>query len=297
VASSVPFGWINFIWKVVPDGDPERGLDLTGPLVDSGYFEAMGLPFLKGATFVNKDSLVINATAANRLFGARDPIGELVDVPGVRRMRIAGVVEDSRLIQIGAEAEAQAYLPIDEQYPPSVALIIKTRRTASSAITDIRSVIVTGQEGLAAIELMTMSQHIDLYLARARMMATVSGILALIGLTISVAGTALIATTIITARAQEAAIRLALGVQRWRLFWLLAGHELWWGVMGIAVGVVGAKAIATLARGLLVGVEDTDPFAIATSIAVVLTGLGVGAAAAARSVTSIDPAKRLKPGI
>lgn len=81
----------------VPGPYSEGGLHMNTVCED--YFETLGAPLLRGRTFTSRDDLqathvaVLNASAAKKYFGQRDPIGTTVHVNDAA-YQIVGVVQD-----------------------------------------------------------------------------------------------------------------------------------------------------------------------------------------------------------
>jgi putative ABC transport system permease protein len=84
-------------------------------------------------------------------------------------------------------------------------------------------------------------------------------------------------------RTREIGIRVALGSSPSQIAWLVVERAARQLVIGLALGTAGALAIGQLLRGLLIGVEPTDP---ATLLGVVVLLIAVTAGA------SYIPARR-----
>jgi ABC-type antimicrobial peptide transport system permease subunit len=262
--------------------------------VDNEYFTALGLRFRRGSSFSDPNSIVVNTTAAAQLFGDSDPIGALVDIDQVGQRRIAGVVEDSRFFTVDERPEPQMYEPIDTDFPPTVAVIVKAKGQVDGVLSDVRLILSQGDRAMPSIELMTMQRHIDLYFGRARLMALASAILAGLGLLISVAGTIVIGSFVVRSRMHEAAVRLALGEQRLELFSRMAFHGLAWGTAGVATGVFLAQQVVNLSAQLMFGITATDRTTFAIPVMFVMLSLLVGVGSAALTAARMDPVDKLK---
>lgn len=296
MSSSVPLGWVRFVWNVVSTG-VDRPVQLSGAAVDREYFAALSLSFVRGSSFSDPNSIVINATAAKQLFGNSEPVGETVNIEYVGERRIAGVVEDSRFFSVDEKPEAQMYLPIETDFPPSVAVIVRAKRSAESVLTDVRNLLSQSGRGTPPIELMTMRRHVDLYFGRARLIAIASVTLALLGVLISLVGTMVIGRFIVRARMHEAAVRLALGEQQLQLFCRMTFHGLGWGSAGVLIGIFTARQMVNLSASLLFGLAPTDTTTIVIALIVVMIALFVGVGTASIVVARMDPVDRLKVAV
>ena len=99
--------------------------DYTG--VTPKYFEAMGIPLLRGRAFTEDDKLeapqvlIINETLAKRCFAGQDPLGKRLSmsrnpaIPDTAELSkwpvVVGVVRDVKTLGVNPEAHPQVYVP------------------------------------------------------------------------------------------------------------------------------------------------------------------------------------------
>jgi ABC-type antimicrobial peptide transport system permease subunit len=89
-------------------------------------------------------------------------------------------------------------------------------------------------------------------------------------------------------RTQEIGLRLALGAQRGDIFGLLIVEGLSLGLMGLAVGLVGAWWLGRAGASLLVGVTAGDPLTFA-AVSLLQTTVALAACyVLARRATTVD---------
>ncbi len=95
-------------------------------------------------------------------------------------------------------------------------------------------------------------------------------------------------------RHRELSLRLALGAKPGHVIKLLLGMGLKLGVIGVALGLVGAVVLSESMSNLLFGVAGTDPVTYATISALLLTvALGASWIPAFRA-SRVDPVEALK---
>jgi putative ABC transport system permease protein len=103
--------------------------------VSSNYFAALGIPVVRGRSFAEADAwpdslnpikkMVISLNVARALFGDRDPIGQVIDMPGRReffRAEVVGVVGDVRTDFVGPVGRL-VYQPVGDWprlYSPTI---------------------------------------------------------------------------------------------------------------------------------------------------------------------------------
>jgi ABC-type antimicrobial peptide transport system permease subunit len=98
----------------------------------------------------------------------------------------------------------------------------------------------------------------------------------------------------VSQRTREIGVRMALGAQRATVYQLVLREAVWLIGFGIAAGLVGSLAAATLIRGLLFGTQAWDGF----TLAAVAVTLGASALAAsylpAHRAASVNPVEALR---
>jgi ABC-type antimicrobial peptide transport system permease subunit len=95
-------------------------------------------------------------------------------------------------------------------------------------------------------------------------------------------------------RTREIGVRMALGAERWDVARLVVGQGAKLAAMGLLLGGIGATVATRTLRGVLYGVEPTDPLTFASS-ALLLGGVALLASyLPARRATRVDPMVALR---
>jgi ABC-type antimicrobial peptide transport system permease subunit len=129
---------------------------------------------------------------------------------------------------------------------------------------------------------------------RERLTATVFGAFALIAVVLAAAGIYGVIAYQVARRTREIGVRIALGASRGRVVRDVVREAAGLAVAGIALGSVGAFAGARLARGLLFGVEPTDPLTFG-SVALLLLAVAITAALVpAARAAGVQPVEALR---
>jgi ABC-type antimicrobial peptide transport system permease subunit len=99
---------------------------------------------------------------------------------------------------------------------------------------------------------------------------------------------------VVSERAHEIGIRLALGAQRGKILEMVLGQGLGLALGGAAVGLLGALITSHLMAGLLFGVRPTDPLTF-VGVTLVLTVVALAACyIPARRAMRVDPLVALR---
>jgi ABC-type lipoprotein release transport system permease subunit len=112
-------------------------------------------------------------------------------------------------------------------------------------------------------------------------MLAVSGIYAVVAFTV-------------TLRAQEIAIRMALGAERGKIARMVLAGGLKLAILGCGLGVVGSMALARIVRSFLFDVSPTDPLLYALCAALMLLLTMAASALPATRAAATEPISALR---
>jgi ABC-type antimicrobial peptide transport system permease subunit len=127
-----------------------------------------------------------------------------------------------------------------------------------------------------------------------RVTAILSGIFAIIALTLAVIGLYGVVSYTVESRTREIGIRLALGAQQSSVLGmiLLSGVSLV--ALGLVVGVLGALALSPFIASLLVGVSPRDPVTFVLLPLLMLVVTVIASLLPAARATRVDPMVALR---
>ncbi|HET7747621.1 MAG TPA: FtsX-like permease family protein, partial [Vicinamibacteria bacterium] len=158
----------------------------------------------------------------------------------------------------------------------------------------VRSAVWSADPAVAIAALRPLRSLVGDDLGRPRMLATLLLAFSAVGLLIVLCGVYGVVAYSVRRREREIAIRLALGATPQSVARLVLGKGLRYAALALVAGVPAALAAGGLVRGLLFGVEPSDPAAFATLTAVVvLTTVAATLVPAARA-GRVEPAAVLK---
>jgi ABC-type antimicrobial peptide transport system permease subunit len=283
----------------VPGPHPEDGLSMN--TVSEDYFKTLEAPLLRGRSFTSGDDLqathvaVLNASAAKRYFGERDPIGTTVHVNDAA-YRIVGVVRDIKEADLRKEAGALIYLPMRQPYDRnfSMTLSVKTAADQATMITAIeKQVRAVGPDTLVT-HTGTMVEQIDDTLVQERLISGLTAAFGVLALLLSAVGLYGVLAYSVVRRTQEIGIRLALGEMPGQVLRGILGETAWLVGVGLAVGIPTSMLAARAAASLMYGVSPKDMWAQMTA-ASVLAAVGLAASfIPAYRASRINPLEALR---
>jgi ABC-type antimicrobial peptide transport system permease subunit len=146
------------------------------------------------------------------------------------------------------------YLPVKSAtFPRALFLQVRTADNAAGAIERLRALVQNLDSRVPIDRINTMQVQIDNSLARERLLAFLSTILALITVTLSVIGLYGVLSYSAVRRTREIGIRMAVGAERRQILGLFLKESVWVVAGGIAVGFPLAFLAGRLASSLLYG--------------------------------------------
>jgi predicted permease len=317
-ASGLPMEGAPFIFNapVVVDGRPLAAGETPPPrrlkIVSPGFFETMGTRIIAGRDMTWGDVQAGGRVALISEDLARELGAEPADALG-KRIRtpvdtdawreVIGVVQNVKDDSLDAGAPSLVYFPAFMENAfggpafgiPTVAFVVRSDRTGTaSLINEIRQA-VWSVNGDVPIALQRTMQ--DLYaasLARTSFALVMLAIAGSMALALSIIGIYGVIAYVVSQRAREIGIRMALGAQRGEVRAMFLRHGLALSAVGLALGLVAALALTRLMSSLLFGIEPTDVATYVAALGVILAAAALASYLPARRASAIDPMETLK---
>jgi putative ABC transport system permease protein len=308
----------NFRLATTDDaGEPAEGWPYAQlAFATPGYFEAMGIPILRGRTFRWEDTgreghgIVLSASLATALFGDEDPIGRNVRQDSRSTLMdfvVVGVVGDVPGETIRDGPIKAFYFP--HVYPPKAdsvtfvvhifipqdeVYVVRSGLPTASLIGAIQRTVRRVNPKLVVTRATTLEQLVADDMSRTRLTMLLLLVASATALALGVVGIYGVVSYMVSRRANELGIRIALGQSQAGVLHMVLRQGAVLALAGIAAGLVAAFALTRYLRALLYEVSPSDPLAF-TATAALLFLVALGASyVPARRVTQIDPASTLR---
>ena len=140
----------------------------------------------------------------------------------------------------------------------------------------VREEVAAIDPAMPMFDVHTLEEEMNAALVQQRLIAMLSSLFGALALVLACVGLYGLLSFTLVQRTSEMGIRMALGARRRDVVWLVVSDALLLVLMGIAIGVPAALAVARLAAnqisGLLFGLDPVDPAILATAA----FGLGLG---------------------
>jgi putative ABC transport system permease protein len=299
VTNQVPLRGETWICQLRDAGPPEQSpIALANfRFVSAGYWDASGIPVVRGRPFAEADRerpvAVLSERAARALWPNVDPIGKRVGGCNTSSLEVVGVVGDVRA-DLEKDAPIIVYephwtMPIARPY-----FVVRTRVAPESVAGEMRSILRDLNPAFAIGPAETMREIVDRSVTGRRFQMHLVAGFAAFALLLASLGIYGVISFSVARRTPELGIRLALGARPAALGAMVLRQGLAPVVGGIAVGLIGALAAGRAVSSELFGVAPSDPW-IMTGVAVALIVVGVCACGLpVRRAMRIDPLSSLR---
>ena len=280
-----------------PAARPEDRPWAVASTVSESYFSTMGIGLVKGRSFGVEDQpgrakvAVVNREMARRFWGAQDAVGSGFSLGG-ERLQIVGVVSD--VMRADREGvNPQIYLPWRQHPARAMALIVRAADPHGIA-SDVRARIRGLDADVPVYELRAYQQALDDDLSSSRILGSMFVAFALLALVLAASGLYAVVSYAASQRVKEFGVRIALGASPADITRMMLRQTGVLVAIGLAIGLVGGRLLATGATTLLYKVSPSDPVTYA-GVALTLGTLALAATyVPVRRATSIDPVRALR---
>ena len=301
--------------------DPQMAQRVQQPAikesVGAGYFAALKEPMLSGREFNDADErslmepatdnatrtlpVVINETAAKKLFGSTNAIGKHLK-EGSRGYEVIGVVHD---LQSGMGIkQAIAYVALsrdDIVRPPAAGITILARtRAGFDGAAAVRDVVSGLDPKLVPFHVETLSDQLAMSRREVQSAMRTYGGIGAFGLILSAIGLAGVTAYAVAQRKREIGIRMALGANKGQVLRLVLREGIALIAVGTVLGFAGAVSVSkalgaatsVLADALAMGTND--PRLLVGAPALLATLALAACYVPARAAVRLDPLKALR---
>ena len=290
-------------FKIVGQPPPAPGQEpgVEVRVVTPTYFQAMGIPLLKGRLLNERDVketrvLLINETLAKRYFPNTDPIGKQIEISwdGSGPDEIVGVVGDIREGSLNKEPEPTIYWSHPREPYSGMALVVRTSGNAAHVATAVQKEIRAVDPEQPVADVRTMEQVVARSIARPRFNTLLLSIFAGVALVLASVGLYGVMNYSATQRIHEVGIRMALGATRADIMRLVVGNGMVLTLIGIGIGVAASVGLTRLMQSFLFGIGTTDALTfIGVSLLLVAVAL-IANYIPARRATRVNPVIALR---
>jgi putative ABC transport system permease protein len=283
--------------------DPNKRPTADARIVSPEFFLTIGVPLVAGRMFTDSDKqdgppVVMINKAMTRYWDKADAVGSRVSFDeGKTWAAVVGVVGDVKQFGLSEGAVAQVYTPLTQARGIGGGrLLVRTTGDPLAAAKTVSEDVHAIDPNMPVVNVRTLEDIRDRYLATPRLTATLLSIFALLAMLVTMTGITGVLATSVSQRTQEFGLRTALGASRSSVLRMVVGQGLVLIGAGLLIGIAAAMALTRVLASLLFDTTAGDPLTL-TGVAVVFLVAGIVACLGpAWRATTVDPMVALRAG-
>ncbi len=304
---TIPMGYVYTSQTIDIEGQPTRAHDrpLVGMnSVSPAYFATMGIPIIRGRSFMKEDDerarrvALVNERLAEELWPDRDPLGKRFSFTGQEGpwVEVVGVTKTGKYHLLFEDPQPYFYVPLAQFYTGLRVLQVRTSVRPETLMPSIKRIIHAREPELVLFDVESMARALGggygLFLVRVgALFAAIFGMLALVLVAVGLYGVVSYTTS---ERTHEIGVRMALGATPRDVLRLTLKQGMTPVAAGIGIALPGAMATARLTSSLLFGITANDPLTlVGVTLFLVTVALGASYLPARRAV-QVDPITALR---
>ena len=281
-ASSIPFATGGCVGQGFEDPAVQERIGTTElttcadqDVVTPGYFEAMGIPLLRGRTLHIDDfedpargSAVVSQAFAARFWPGEDPIGKRLAPHGrgAPWYTVVGVVGDVYGTSLTEDPTAHVYYPLVQipgqppWYYAAMAIVVRTGLAEPTAVLpELRRILGSLDPEIAVESAGTMREVVVRSVSQTRFLLMLVAFAAAAALTLAVVGVYGVVGYLVARRGSEIGVRLALGATPTKVRGTIVRETAKQLAVGLGLGLLASLLAAEALRGVLFGVAPNNP--------------------------------------
>jgi predicted permease len=277
----------------------ENFLNCDERVAGGRYVQALRIPLLEGRWFDERDIIgnprviLVDEFMARELWPGESAIGKRVRTGGLRStspwLTVIGVVGRVKQDSLDVEPRIAMYFPHTQS--PSRAMIVTVRVNGDPAAiaAAVKREIHALDSDLPVYYVRTMNERIGEYLAPRRFSVVLLAVFAGLAVALAAIGVYGVMAYLVNQSTREIGIRIALGATERGILGLVVRRGMTVAGLGVFAGLVAALVLTRFLRGLLYGVDATDPLTF-VALPLVLAAIAFTACyIPARRAARLDP--------
>jgi putative ABC transport system permease protein len=278
-----------------PPQPPGQGYNANTNVISPDYFRTMGIPFIRGRDFAERDVtgqpqvMIINEELARRFFPDEDPLGKRIVLSGNSIWTIIGIAGNVRNQGIEKEPRAEIFFPHGQAPYGFSTIVARTNDDPLKSVAAVRNVFRSLDKDQPLYNVKTVERVVSDSVVSQRFNVILLGVFAALALILAGIGLYGVMAYSVSQRTREIGVRMTLGARGRDVLWLVTRQGMTLAIAGVALGLAASFALTRLVAKLLFGVSPTDPVTYVV-IALLLTAVALVACwIPARRATKVDP--------
>jgi putative ABC transport system permease protein len=289
--------------------------DLTADFfpVTPNFFATMKIAMLRGRDFTDRDTAtapwvaIINETMARRFFPGANPVGQRIRVdlsPEDQLREVIAVVKDVPASHPQTRQDPAIFIPFVQAAAHStgpftslhlqMTFLLRTQGDPMSTLPTVRRAVEEIDRNRPLIDPRTEESYLAEQTQYPRYYSMLFGLFAAVATGLAAVGIYGVMAYVVEQRTREIGIRIALGAGGWDVLKLVARGALIVIASGVAIGLLGARALTRFISSEIWEVKVADPWTF-TGVTLLLTAIAILACLVpTRRAVGVDPTTALR---
>src|ERR1051325_2657751 len=273
----------------------------TAHVATTRYFRTLGIPLIQGREFTEEYhadrplEVVVSESFARRYWPNGDALGKRFRAGKNNPLAtIIGIAGDLRSINPQQEEPPAFYFPYRYIGMPGLVILIRTMAPPETFAAPLRAQVQEIDRDQPVYNVKTKKDILAAATSQQRLLATLLNLFGLLALLIVAGGIYAVVSQVVSQRAREIAVRMALGANTREILTMVVAQAMSLVMVGLILGLVGAFALTRWLGSLVSGLRPNDPvtFVITTLL---LTTVGfIASYVPARRATKLNPSTVLR---
>jgi putative ABC transport system permease protein len=293
---------LSFAVQGRPAPGPDEESSANHRVITPRYFEALGIPLLRGRTFTGQDTekapmvAIVDEAFVARHFPNEDPIGRGLDIGNGTDgfYEIVGVVGSVKYDGLDATPDPTMYVPYRQDIFSTMWIVARTAGEPALLSAPARQLVRELDPALPAYSMSPLADVVSESVADRRFSMLLVALFALLALFLAAVGLYGVVAYTVGQRTQEIGVRLAIGAQRSDVLRMILGGGMKLALAGVAIGVVAAFAASRLVASMLFEIRPFDPTSYAATALGLLAIAALACYVPARRAMRVDPIVALR---
>jgi putative ABC transport system permease protein len=307
----IPLGGIRFNLsfevKGRPPLPPARQPSMEIRPVTPDYFQAMGIPVLRGRAFNRGDGAdtpqvaVITESAARKYFPGEDPIGKFITLGWGRGEgkpkvggEVVGIVGDVKDRSLAGEKQPEMFVTYAQMPVDMMDVVLRTSISARALLPAAEKVVHSLDPELPIARAATLEEVVARSISEPRFYMVLLGAFAAMAVFLAALGIFGVLSYAVVQRSREIGIRVALGAHPSDVLRMVMGQAARLAGIGVLAGLAGAVLLSRAIASLLFELSPTDPVTLGSMAAVLAAVALLASYLPARRATHVDPLVALR---
>jgi predicted permease len=270
-------------------------------LINADYFQALGIPFLRGRTFQESDTegrppvAIVDERMVKQYFKDEDPLGKRLTIANNTPRTIVGVVGTLKQDTFEETARPYVYLPYQQFCYMYTRLAVKTRgKDPLRVVAAVRGVVQGLDKNLPISNVSTLEESYRKSIAPQRFSMILVTLFAAVALLLTQVGIYGVMNFLSRQRQREVGIRVALGAAPGQVFRLLVRQGFVLSLAGAALGLGIALLASKTLASLVYGIDTVDLIVFCAVPVLTLLAAFLAYFRPARDLSGVDPMEILR---